>query len=353
MLSDKQVKALKATGKDVMRADGGGLYVRVSVHGTKTFVYRKRENGVARYLTLGEYPHIGLAEARTKVSLLQGKAIGIVTVQEAVDAYLGHIEGEYEHPEQVRRRLESDIVPVLGNRRLDSVTTKDLSDALQMIVDRGSPVAANRTLADVKHVFNFAYEKGWVRENPTNRITRKVVGGKEKTRDIVLTDDEIRLLLKELKSDRWEKKTRAGLALCLLTGQRASECLGMKGEVRGAWWTIPKSRTKSKLSDHKIYLVPLARYVGRHVEQCDHRTLSRALNRAKMRYTPHDLRRTMATKLSDLGVAPHVIEKMLHHQMEGVMAIYNRAEYLPEKKEAWQLWYTHLKKLYTDPALAN
>ncbi len=51
-----------------------------------------------------------------------------------------------------------------------------------------------------------------------------------------------------------------------------------------------------------------------------------------MRYTPHDLRRTMATRLSDLGVMPHVIEKMLNHQMEGVMAVYNRAEYLEERK---------------------
>ncbi len=343
MLSDRQVRALRPLRTDKMLSDGGGLYIRVSPTGAKTFIYRTREGGTARYATLGTYPELSLVEARKKASEIQGKAIGIVTVQHAVDQYLNHID--FEHPEQVRQRLTKDITPTLGKKRLSSVTSKDLSDALQVIVDRGSPVSANRTLADVKHVFNFSYEKGWVRENPALRITRKVVGGKEKTRDIVLTDDELKNLLKELKSDRWEIKTRVGLALCLITGQRASECLGIKEEVSKDWWTLPKHRTKSKLSDHKIYLVPFARYLARHAEQCDHRTLSRALKRAGMRYTPHDLRRTMATRLSDLGVAPHVIEKMLHHQMEGVMAVYNRAEYLSERKEAWQQWASYLKTL--------
>jgi len=342
MLSDRQVRALKP-GKDKMLSDGGGLYIRVSPTGSKTFLYRSRTGGRARYITFGSYPDLTLSEARLKVSELQGKAIGILTVQHTVDEYLKSID--YQHPEQVRQRLTKDITPKLGKKRLSAVTQKDISDALQDIVDRGSPVSANRTLADVKHVFNFAYEKGWIRDNPAIRITRKVVGGREKTRDIVLTDDELKNLLKELKSDRWEIKTRVGLALCLITGQRASECLGIKEEVSKVWWTLPKHRTKSKLSDHKIYLVPFARYLARHAEQCDHRTLSRALKRAGMRYTPHDLRRTMATRLSDLGVAPHVIEKMLHHRMEGVMAVYNRAEYLPERKEAWQQWASHLKTL--------
>jgi Arm DNA-binding domain len=56
MLSDKQVKALKSTGKDVFKSDGGGLYLRVSIHGTKTFIYRKKSNGITRYTTVGECP---------------------------------------------------------------------------------------------------------------------------------------------------------------------------------------------------------------------------------------------------------------------------------------------------------
>jgi integrase len=55
-------------------------------------------------------------------------------------------------------------------------------------------------------------------------------------------------------------------------------------------------------------------------------------------FTPHDLRRTFATRLSDLGVAPHVIEKLLNHKMPGVMAVYNRADYWPERVAAMEMW---------------
>ncbi len=329
-----------------MLSDGGGLYVRVSVHGSKTFVYRSRTGGKARYVTVGEYPHLSLADAREKVGTLQGHEIGDVTVSYAIDEYLKRID--YDHPEQTRQRLTKDIVPPLGKKRVSSVTSKDLSDALQVIVDRGSPVAANRTLADVKHVFNLAYEKGWIRTNPADRITRKVVGGREHSRSVVLTDDELRHLIAELRKDRFETKTRAALALLILTGQRASEVLGIKGEVKGHWWSIPAERTKPK-REQKVYLVPLARWLARHSENSDHRTLSRALKRMKVRYTPHDLRRTMATRMSDIGIMPHVIEKCLNHQMEGVMSVYNRAEFLPEREAAWKLWASHIRAILSVP----
>ncbi|MBK7474318.1 MAG: tyrosine-type recombinase/integrase [Betaproteobacteria bacterium] len=170
-------------------------------------------------------------------------------------------------------------------------------------------MAANRTLADVKHLFSYSYEKGWVRENPTSRITRKVVGGKEKSRAVVLTEDQLKHLIKELRTDRWQPRTRVALAVCLLTGQRASEVLGIsKDEVQGNWWTIPAERTKPKRAQ-KVYLSRPVRYLLGLVDYTrgDHRTLSRALNRGKLSYTPHDLRRTMATVMAEnLSVAPHV-----------------------------------------------
>jgi integrase len=341
MLSDRTIKAIKKT--NVLMSDGGGLYLRVSQYGTKTFLYRKKTNGKTSYQTLGEYPILPLAEARKKVSELQGHAVGHFTVSYAIEQYLKSLD--YLHPDQVKQRLEKDIVPEIGKLRLTAVTSADISGALEKIVARGSPVSANRTLADVRHVFNFAYEKGWISKDPSLRITRKVVGGREKTRSTVLGDPDLSSLIKVLRTARFEPKTRVGLALCLLTGQRASEVLGItQGEIHGSWWTVPKERTKSK-REHKVFLVPLARRLSRHADNSDHRTLSRALKRMEVRYTPHDLRRTMATKLSDLGVAPHVIEKMLNHQMEGVMATYNRAEYLPEREAAWRLWYSYLRRL--------
>lgn len=340
MLSDRTIKAIKKT--NVLVSDGGGLYLRVSQHGTKTFLFRKKSNGKTSYLTLGEYPRLSIAEARKKVSELQGHSVGHFTLSYAMEAYLKSCP--YKYPEQVRQRLEKDITPTLGTKRLAAITTKDITQALQTIVDRGSPVSANRTLADVKHLFAFAFEKGWTHTNPAERITRKVVGGSEKSKEIVLTDSELKDLIQTLRTARFEPPTRVGLALCLLTGQRASECLGMAGEVKGSWWTIPKQRTKSG-REQKVYLVPFARWLSRRVIQCDHRTLSRALLRMKVRYTPHDLRRTMRTRMGDLGVMPHIAEKCLNHKLEGVLAVYDHAAYLPEREAAWKLWYSYLRRL--------
>ena len=63
-----------------------------------------------------------------------------------------------------------------------------------------------------------------------------------------------------------------------------------------------------------------------------------ALRRLGAFFTPHDLRRTFASRMADLGVAPHVIEKILNHKLEGMMAVYNHAEYMPEREAAMKLW---------------
>ena len=67
-------------------------------------------------------------------------------------------------------------------------------------------------------------------------------------------------------------------------------------------------------------------------------------------FTPHDLRRTAATRLHSLGIAPHVVEKILNHQMGGVMAVYNRAEYQPERIEGQETWAKSLLSLVGTPA---
>jgi integrase len=140
----------------------------------------------------------------------------------------------------------------------------------------------------------------------------------------------------------------------MTTGQRPSEVLGIRDtEVSRAWWAIPAERTKARRA-HTVYLAPQARWLlktafrryGRDpFKGVKHQVLAKAVSRLGLGFTPHDLRRTMSTRLADLGVQPYIIEKMLNHQMEGVWAVYNRAEYLPERREAWRLWGRTLANL--------
>lgn len=133
-------------------------------------------------------------------------------------------------------------------------------------------------------------------------------------------------------------------------------------EIDGVWWTIPAARMKGRAShaqDHKVYLCPRVRALVRMAIRINgaekpfggsrtlaNDTIERAVRDTGIDHcTVHDLRRTVSTHLSELGVEPHIVEKILAHKMPGVMAIYNRAQYLPERRAAYQLWARHLRAL--------
>lgn len=354
-LTDRVVRFTRPAEKAQYLIDGGGLLLKVLPSGTKTW-YVRSQAGRERWVKIGRYPGMSLLEARVEASKRIATGLQAArTVTWAYTEYSPHMRRSYASWEEIDRRFQSDVLPQLGARKLDQVTKEHCGDLLNRIVRRGAPVAANRTMADMQHFFNYCVGRGWIDESPMVGITRKVVGGREKSKERALTFDELSRLIPELAADRFHLETRLALGLILLTGQRSSEVLGYhERERHGCWWTIPAERTKPK-REQKVYLSPPARHLlklavqhlGKKPFTCDHRTLSKAVRRLKwpVRFTPHDLRRTMATRLADLGVLPHVVEKMLNHLMEGPMAVYNRAEYLPERRAAWRLWGRTLSKL--------
>lgn len=343
MLSDRQIKAIKPSDKHQYIADGEGLYLRVHPTGKKQFLHRTTTAGKTVWTPLGDYPQLSLSDARERVR----NVVSTDSVNEVYKIFDKRVLAKYKRPDIPRSRFELDVLPSIGAKRVMDVTTQDVSKILDGILDRGSPIAANRTLADLKHFFQFAEARGYRSDDPTVKLFRKHVGGKEKPKNRALSFDEIEALTAMLRSQVTGKRgihviTAAALYLCLLTGQRASEVLWLMKNAtpRTKWITIPIEATKTR--EHKVYLSIQARAVlrlalGLPIPR-DHRVLSHALRRLGATFTPHDLRRTMATRMADLGVAPHVGEKILNHQMEGVMAVYNHAEYLPERRAAWELW---------------
>lgn len=352
-LSDLAIKNLRAGKKDRFVSDGGGLYLRVHPTGTKTFVFRSQAGG-ATWTALGTYPTLSLAAARLQAANF--KTGGVVTVAAAAKEHYERILlKQYARPDIPWDRIKRDVLPTWGERLLGAITRKDVTTLLQKIVDRGSPVAANRTLSDIQHLFDYAVQRGWLDTNPASGVTRRVIGGQEKSRERALALHEIGAFCQRLRSWRSSAGNHLALALLLTTGQRATEVLRVsQADIAGCWWTIPKERTKSRRA-HKVYLSPQSRAIlraafttlGPTPFTSDHRALSRAVARLKFDppFTPHDLRRTFASHLADAGIAPHVIEKCLNHQMEGVMAVYNRAEYLEDRKKAWRLWGATLAQL--------
>lgn len=346
MLTDKEIKGLKPSDKDVQIADGNGLYLRVHKSGRKQFLLRTRIGGKAKYNILGEYPKMGLAEARKAAMTFEVTSDDkVVLVDNLFADFYKHVKRRYKNPGYVEYKYQKIIAPTIGQKDVKSVTRAEVAKMLQKIVDRGSPIMANRVLTDVKLLFNFAVEQGHLEVNPLTPLTKKSVGGKEKPRTKVLSVDELKYLLIDISQPRLDYKTRTALAIALLTGQRISEVINISDkQIVGRWWH--QSDNKSDRL-HKVYLTPPVKALLKvsSTKVSDYRVVDRAVKRMNVSWTPHDFRRTMTTYLNDMGVMPHVTEKMLNHRMEGVMAVYNHAEYLVERRQAWSLWGNYIWSL--------
>jgi len=244
----------------------------------------------------------------------------------------------YKSKLTVRRPEQVDwLLAPLADKPLQS-TRQELVAILQAKAET-APVMANRMLTRWKDFFNFCEQQGWVDHNPLAIVQRKFIGGKEESRPRVLDWTEI---LTELTKEY--SPTRFALLFILLTGLRPSEAL----------WVLRTKQTRDIPTKTTLHRLPDTRLIRWALRQtvtvpASHLTLSNYLRRKSATYRPHDLRRTFATRLSDLGAAPYVVEKMLNHRMIGVMAVYNHAEYSSERHKAQVLWERKLLSLRREP----
>lgn len=358
-LTDKGLRSIRPTDKDQFVADGDRLYVRIRSSGSKTFVVRSQANGKSRWLTVGHYPEMSLAEARKEAARkLDAAALSPITFGEVWAEYERHIVRTLRRPQNYQTTARVHLLPRLGKRPMRVITRSEVAKVVQDVLDTGKPSAATYALIVARLVFKFAEARGWIDDHVLRHLDQGAFVATPRGRNRHLDPGEVRAFYERLGgSKRHSAATKLASGLLLLTGQRRSEVLGMNVlEVTGRWWTIAAPRTKP-LRAQKVYLSPQAaalwRIAVRELGPAPFKRVhpdifSQSVSRlaAKMvadgqveqRFTAHDFRRTMATRLSDHGVAPHVIEKMLNHQMTGVMAVYNHAEYLPERRAAWRLW---------------
>ncbi len=346
-LTDRTIRNLKAGAKDQFISDGHGLYLRVSVSGAKTWVFRSRVNGKARWRTLGLYPVMGLLTARNAVLSLAGRELPqSVSVEQAVAAWESAVVSRLKRPDLPMARVNLHLRGVFKKNVAD-VSRSDLSGVLTTLA-RTSPVQANRLLTDVKGLSRYCVERGWIDGSPAELLTRRVAGGREKSRDRVMTESELTRLVAELSTERFAPATRLALALCLLTGQRSGEVRGLEHVyVVSTSWRLPGHLTKNGVAhqvDGGVLLTFILRLTfkllgSKPFDDMAPQVLNRAMDRIGFtpKATPHDLRRTMVTWMAENGVAPHIVERCLNHKLPGVAGIYNHAQYEREKTAAWRL----------------
>jgi len=381
-LTDLLLRKLKGGEEriEVWDAKLPGFGVRVSPSGTKSFVLLYRFRGLPRRLTLGRYPVLGLGEARdlAKEALnqvtrgidpVQAKEEGPATYffAEVVDEFV-RVHCERRNRERTRKEtariLRLDFVSRWKRRDVRDIGRKDVVDVLDGIVERGAPIAANNALAAIRKFFNWCFERGIIASNPCNGIKKPA---KAETRDRVLTDDELRSI--------WQASETIGypfgtlVQLLLLTAQRRTEVATMRWrdvDLPSGVWTLPAELTKNG----KPHLVPLSALVLARLAALPrlHETFAfpargnstttfSGFSKLKAKadqlsqvhgWTLHDLRRSAATHMGRLGVAPHVVERILNHEsgsFRGVAGVYNRFQYLPEMREGLERWANHLETL--------
>ncbi|HRX61376.1 MAG TPA: tyrosine-type recombinase/integrase [Candidatus Competibacter sp.] len=383
--TDRAVLNLKPQADRYEVWEGTGLGVRVSVKGRKSWVMVYRFQGKPRYTTLGTYPEMSVAQAheahRKALAILeQGCDPGAKVVQERREERhaptVATMAAEYlEKWAKPRKRswhaderiLNKEILPQWGTCKARDIARRDVIALLDNIVERG-PILANRTLALIRKLFNFAVDRAILDLSPCVRVKAPAL---EKSRERVLMDDEIRAFWDGLDKAAMAPGTRLALKLQLTTAQRKGEVALMRWDCldwEAAMWTIPGENAKNG-KVHCVPLSPLALDLLRQAKELaaespwvfpgpryggvkpigdavpDH-ALRRALPALGLAdVTPHDLRRTAASHMTALGVPRLVVSKILNHAERGVTAVYDRHSYDPEKRDALEKWARKLRSL--------
>ena len=277
---------------------------------------------------------------------------------------------------EIRRSFSKDVLPKIGKLAAEDVKKAHIMAVLDALLARGVNRMAKRILADLRQMFRFAEMREIVDHDPTAKIEKSRIGGKDVERDRVLSEAEIGELRDKLPEGRFLHSTQFAIWIQLATCCRIGEILSAKWEhvdLDNATWRIPEENSKNGKA-HVVYLSPFAVsqfqklkaingtgewcYPDRTGEksvcsktitvQIRDRQRGKALsNRSSApdalilsggEWTPHDLRRTGATMMTKLGVLPAVVEKCLNHtEQNRVLRTYQHHNYENEQREAWRL----------------
>jgi len=385
-LTDKKIAALRPKEGRYSVHAGSGLYLEVWQSGAKSWRLRFMRNRRRQRINLGRFPEVSLSAARAERDrLIQAIRSGRspaderrkqardvlrgLTVKEIGERYVCEVVTRArKDAAPIRRYLERDVYPAIGAMLVTTVETAHVREIVFAIrnAKHGQAALAVRNL--LKRVWDYALACGVTAENPVRAVPVKYIAV-AKARSRALNEPEIRLFLNRLDAAPLRSELKSALRLILLTLTRKSELRLARWEhinLEREEWEIPPEHSKTNagqivyLSRQAISILerlhPAARRTGYVFAALGSNgntpigpsTLNRALEhvqRGMVHFTVHDLRRTGATRLSEIGFQPDWIEKALNHKLRGVRGIYNRAEYGPQRRKMLQAWADKLDSL--------
>lgn len=400
----EQAKADPAKRRELPDGILAGLYLVVQPSGAKSWAVRYRHAGAPRKLTLGSYPILDLAQARSSARVaLQAVAEGRDPHRERKDAQRLPLDRDQfekvaetfleryvrpntraSHARETERLLRREVLPKWSGRRVQEIAKRDVIELLDGVIDRGGGLTANRVLAAIRRLFNWAVERDILTVSPCAGVKAPLA---ERTRDRILSDDELRWLWKAAHASGFPFGSI--VKLLLLTGQRRAEVGEMTDRelrLQDRLWVIPRERAKNNeehavpLSDAALAIIetlprirnkdgflftlngtrPVSGF-SRAKAALDKAMLAVAQGEAASVVTIapwvlHDLRRTVASGMARLGVGLPVIEKILNHRsgsFAGIVGVYQRHDFADEKRTALDVWARHVSAVVDGSAAGN
>lgn len=355
-----------------------GFGIRISQGGAKTFIVLI---GSGRRQSIGRYPTIKLAEARTEAKkLLAEKTLGKVrpthtAFDDAKADYLEELDKKNRASTMSEKRRHLASHYPFGRTSIASVTTRDVLRNLRKLSDR--PGEHNGAFRVGRAFFRWCVRQRLIDRSPLENVQAPPTSP---SRERVLSDDEIAAVYR-IAIDGDDSFHRI-VALLILTGQRRTEISRLQWSwIKDATITLPSSITKNKRThrfpisdgalavlattprlDKNLYVFPAARDKFKNKpatvfngwakpkERFDEELAERGFVVAH--WTLHDLRRTLSSGMAALHIEEKVVEKLLNHisdtKSSAIAKVYNRYEYFEEMREAVQRWNAKVQALLSN-----
>jgi integrase len=390
LLTHRTIDTLRPAGAPYRVPDQRckGLAVRVAPSGVKTWdlAYRIRGTAKMRRLSLGRTTDVGLEQARERANELtsaarsgrdlvgeQGEArdaaASRITLEKLIDLYVRRrVVGRLRTAKSVESRLRRTLAPIRQRYAAD-ICRRDLRALLDAMVDRGQGREAEKRRQVCTAMFRWALSQDIVEADPTAGLAPYDRGA---PRDRVLTLEEIELVWKWLDTDALSPEAADILKLELLTGARCGEISGLRAEEidRQKWiWTLPAARSKNKrqrvtpivglareMLEQRLHSVEkgpvflLEKGVVLTSAHIGHYLLTRRTTLPIAVFTSHDLRRTFATILAEMGIALDLVAAIVGHESGGrdtrtLVRHYVHSDMLERKAHALRAWDERLKTI--------
>ena len=305
-------------------------------------------HGRPRWYHLGNAAAVGLADARKLAGRIMFKVAeggdpcaerkaqrSKGTFEELAARYVEeHAKRRNRSWKQADALVRRHLMPRWGKLQVASITRSDVKAAMTSIT---APVVANQTLAAASAVFNWAIREEIVKVNPCTLVERN----ETKSRERVLSDSELPLFWSEFDDT---------LKMILLTGQRPGEVAHMRREhIVDGWWTLPGEPVPAlnwpgckNGATHRVWLPKPAQALLADMDDETGQVFGGVRPDAAMRAickklgveraTPHDLRRTFATKVTGLGFGKDAMNRVTNHKEGGIASVYDRHQYAEENR---------------------